>query len=411
MTATPFRMLALFDYNSFTGFSTVSKNLVTNWKRIFGDNMKLDIVAINYFGQPYNEGENIRVISGKLSDVGKDDFGRHVFLNSLINNDYDIIFILQDLGVVIPMVKELHKIKQDKKAANKKQFKSIFYFPVDFALTQNLGLGLSFFDSLITYTEYGRAHMLRLRPDLRSRLKVIPHGNNMDVFYPIENDSVKDFRKQYFGDNAEKFIIGSINRNQSRKDIPTTIFGFMEYWSEHNPDAFLYLHMNPEDPMGWNLRTILSQTPLKEGVDYMFPPEEDYNKGAFDNKLNYIYNALDCFISTSTGEGWGLTITEAMACKKPVIAPKHTSIEEICNGDERAYMLDTLYPIVAMTDNIIRFQSDIYEISDTLAEVKRDIDANHPILTNKVEKAFSFVQSLNWRGISMKFAEEIKKLV
>ena len=54
------KMIALFDYNSITGFATVSKNLVSNWKRIFGDSLKIDIVAVNYFGADYNESPNIR---------------------------------------------------------------------------------------------------------------------------------------------------------------------------------------------------------------------------------------------------------------------------------------------------------------------------------------------------------------
>jgi hypothetical protein len=88
----------------------------------------------------------------------------------------------------------------------------------------------------------------------------------------------KDFRKQYFGDNADKFIVGCVNRNQSRKDIPTTIFGFMEYWESHNKNALLYLHMDPKDPMGWDLKTILKQTPLKEGIDYMISKNLDVVK-------------------------------------------------------------------------------------------------------------------------------------
>jgi hypothetical protein len=49
----------------------------------------------------------------------------------------------------------------------------------------------------------------------------------------------------------------------------------MEYWESHNKNAFLYLHMDPKDPMGWDLKTILKQTPLVEGIDYMFPPETE----------------------------------------------------------------------------------------------------------------------------------------
>ena len=407
-----FRILALWDYNSFTGFSTVSKNLVSNWKKTFGDSMKLDIVAVNYFGADYSEGDNIRIISAKARDVAKDDFGRYVFMRSLSDVDYDLIFILQDLGVVVPMIPLLKEIKEKKKESNKKQFKSILYFPVDFALTPNLGVGLDFFDSLATYTEYGRFHTLRLKPELKGKLKVIPHGNNMENFFPLPKIESQVFRNEYFGENnAKKFIVGSINRNQSRKDIPTTIFGFLEYW-ESNPNSLLYLHMNPKDPMGWHLRTILAQTPLVEGKDFMFPPQEEYNKGADVAKLNKIYNSIDCFLSTATGGGWELTVTEAMSVRKPVIIPKHTSFEHLggSNG-ERAYMLETQYPVVAMVDNVIRFQSDLYEIAELLNTVKLDIDNNSIILEDKIEKAFNFVKLLDWETIAKKFAEEIKKLV
>ena len=411
MTRKPFRILALFDYNSFTGFATVSKNLVKNWQRTFGDAMKLDIVAVNYFGEDYSESDNIRVISAKRRDVAEDDFGRYVFMRSIMDIDYDLVFMLQDLGVVVPVIPHIKKLLEDKKNGNRKQFKSILYFPVDFALTPNLAVGLEFFDVLATYTDYGKNHVLRIRPDLKPKVKVVPHGNNMENFFPVLSEEAQSFRKEYFKENSNKFIIGCINRNQSRKDIPTTIFGFLEYWEEHNKNSFLYLHMNPKDPMGWNLKTILAQTPLKEGIDYGFPPEEDYNKGTDVSKLNLIYNSLDCFLSTATGGGWELTVTEAMSAKKPVVIPKHTSFEHLGgqNG-ERAYFLETLYPIVAMVDNIIRFQSDLYEISETLNNVKKDIDANAPELNSKIEKAYKFVESHDWKEISKSFSDDIKRL-
>lgn len=407
----PIQILATFDYNAPTGFATVSKNLVKHWKKTFGDDLKLDIVAVNYFGDDYQEGSNIRVISAKKHDVAKDDWGRYVFMRSLKDIDYDLIFILGDLGTVVPMIPHLKEIKEGKKAANRKQFKSILYFPVDFALTPNLGVGLEFFDSLATYTEFGRFHALRVNPQIKGKIKVVPHGNNMENFFPVPEDEAQSFRKQYFGANADKFIIGSVNRNQSRKDIPTTIFGFLEYWEEHNKNSFLYLHMNPKDPMGWHLRTILAQTPLREGVDFMFPPQDDYNKGADVTKLNLIYNSLDCFLSTATGGGWELTVTEAMSAKKPVVIPKHTSLEHL-GGDngERAYFLETLYPIVAMVDNIIRFQCDLYEIADTLNQVCKDKTSKALDQKLKIENAYKFVESLNWKDISKVFSDEFKRL-
>ena len=406
-------MLCLFDYNAITGFATVSKNLISNWKRQFGDNLKIDIVAVNYFGEDYNETPNVRIISAKLKDVAKDDFGRYVFMRSLADIDYDLVFILQDLGVIIPLVPHLKKIQDDKKEAKRKLFKSIFYFPVDFALTPNLAVGIDFFDQLATFTEYGRKMLLNLNPELKSKIKVIPHGNNMKNYYPIESQKEKsDFRKQYFGDNSDKFIVGCVNRNQPRKDIPTTIFGFMEYWESHNKNAFLYLHLDPNDPMGWNLRTVLKQTPLVEGIDYMFPPETEKGyKGTSVEDMNKIYNSLDVFLSTATGGGWELTVTEAMACLVPTIIPRHTSFQ-ILGGDnaERTYYIETLYPIVATVDNIIRFQSDLYEISDILDLIHKQIGKEESDLINKINAAYKFVESLDWKDISKKFADDIKRL-
>jgi glycosyltransferase involved in cell wall biosynthesis len=408
----PFRILALFDYNSFTGFSTVSKNLVSNWKKIFGESMFLDIVAVNYFGNGYSEGPNIRVVSAKKNDIAKDDFGRYVFMRSLLDVDYDVIFILQDLGVVVPMIPHIKKIKDDRKKENKKQFKSILYFPVDFNLTPNLGVGLEFFDSLATFTDFGKQNINRLRPDLKSKVRVIPHGNNFENFYVMPESEVAAFRKSYFGDNADKFIIGNVNRNQPRKDIPNTIFGFLEYWETYNKNSFLYLHMNPKDPMGWHLRTILAQTPLREGIDFMFPPKDDYEKGADISKLNSIYNSMDVFLSTATGGGWELTVTEAMSARKPVVIPNHTSFQHLGgqNG-ERAYFLNTLYPSVSTIDNVIRFQSDLYEVAETLNYLYNDIQNNSPELALKIDNAYKFIEKYKWEDIAKTFSEEIKKLV
>jgi glycosyltransferase involved in cell wall biosynthesis len=380
---------------------------------MFGESMFLDIVAINYHGEPYMIGDRIKVISGKQSDIGKDDFGRHVFMNSIINNDYDLIFILQDLGIVVPMIPHLKKMKEDKRAENKKQFKSIFYFPVDCHLTPNLVSGLEFFDTLVTYTEYGRKAVLTLNEKVRPKLKVIPHGNSSNDFYPLSAAEINSFRKEYYGEsNFTKLIIGCVNRNQPRKDIPTTILAFLEYWSEYNNDSLLYLHMNPKDPLGWHLRTILAQTPLVEGRDFMFPPDEELNKGTPVQRMNLIYNSFDCFLTTATGEGWGLTVTEAMACKIPVIAPKHTSINEINeNSKNGLFMLETLYPVVSPVDNIIRFQTDIYEAAEminTVRELRYDENIEYK---NKVSRAYEYVKCLEWDVIAAKFKDEILRLV
>jgi glycosyltransferase involved in cell wall biosynthesis len=169
--------------------------------------------------------------------------------------------------------------------------------------------------------------------------------------------------------------------------------------------------MHPEDPMGWNLKTILRQTVLQEGRDYMFLPEHYRAEGVPVDTLSGIYNASDVFLTTATGGGWELTVTEAMACGVPVIMPKHTSHLELGgpNG-ERCWFLETLYPTVAMVDNIIRYQCDMFEIAEKLDEVYREVEEAPTGVTTKQKKASEYVEKLSWGEFSHRFAEHIKRL-
>lgn len=407
------KILMLVDYIARTGFGSVSKNIVRELKRNFGEELYLHIVAINYFGEPFYEDENTFVISARKNDVQDDPYGRFFFLKTLKEtNDFDGIFICQDLGVICPFVEVLEHIKAEKKEQNRKNFKSIFYFPADCRLVYELTRNLEFFDLLVTYTEYGRKEVLRFRPELKNKIKVLPHGNNSKDFFPMLDEERTKFRKEYFGENADKFIISNVNRNQPRKDIPNTIFGFIEarkIWSEDLPKPFLYLHLHPRDPMGWDIRGIMLQTDLKENVDYKLIPKEMEEGMAETDIVNKIYNASDVYISTTLGEGWGLGFSEASSCKIPIVAPYSTSFIEMSNYGKNAYMLETLYPYCHTNDNVIREQTDIYEIADRLLEVATDKKNNSPILKQKVEDSYNWVKKLEWSEICKMWSKYFKE--
>lgn len=397
----------MFDYVARTGFGTVSKNIVSEITKHFGSSVQLDIVAINYFGEPYYESENVFVCPAKTTDVNSDDYGRFFLLKMLKeSNEYDGLFICQDLGVVVPFIEVMQHIKREKKEQNKKSFKSIFYFPVDCNIIKELTRNLEFFDLLVTYTEFARSEVLKFAPELKPKLKVVPHGNNIKHFYPID---AKDFRKEFFGTNADKFIITNVNRNQPRKDIANTIFGFIEakeIWDKSLPQPFLYLHCHPNDPMGWDLRGIMLQTQLVEDVDYKLLPKEFEQEMCDIATLNKIYNASDCFISTTLGEGWGLTFGEAAAAKIAIVAPYNTSFKEMSGYGKNAWMLKSQYPYCNVNDNVIRQQTDIYEIADTLLEVAKSVGTDE--YKQKIENSYKWIMKLEWKDICKHWIEYFK---
>ena len=63
-----------------------------------------------------------------------------------------------------------------------------------------------------------------------------------------------------------------------------------------------------------------------------------------------------------------------------------------------------------MVDNIIRFQSDLYEISDTIDLIYKQMEEKSIDLEIRLDKAYKFVESLDWKDIAKTFAEDIKRL-
>ena len=408
------KVLYLGDYVARTGFGTVSKNIIKEVKKHYGQNLQLDIVAINYFGEPYYEDENTYIVSGRKQDVQDDPYARYFFLKMLQDsNEYDGIFICQDLGAIVPFIEVMEHIKREKRENNKKGFKSIFYFPIDCHIVPILLRKLEFFDILVTYTDFAKKEIQKFRPELK--VKVLPHGNNSKDFYPLEQDVIKEFRADFFQENKDKFIITNVNRNQPRKDIPNTIFGFIEakkIWDKELPEPFLYLQMHPNDPMGWDIRGIMLQTDLVEGKDYKLLPNQFEDQGMPIEMLNYVYNASDVTLSTTLGEGWGLGFSESAACKVPIIAPYTTSFMEMSNYGRNAYMLEIINPICNHVDNIIREQTDMYEVADTLLEVAKakygnDISENEKLNT-KIENSYKWVKKLEWADICKQWIEYFK---
>lgn len=415
------KILCLFDYKANTGFATVSQNIVPRIKKIFGEKIELHIIAINYFGDPIYE-NGILVLSAVKSASKHDDFGRFGFLKVLKeSNEYDGIFIIQDIEVISPIIPILKNIKDQKKAQNQKSFKSIFYFPVDCQLAGRPLNGLEFFDLLITYTEYGRSEVLKVRPELKGRIKVVPHGTDADNFYPVSNTESSEFRASYFGENKDKFIIMNLNRNQPRKDIPNTILAFAQVkgrWA-FPKKPFLYLHCNPNDPMGHRLYDIANQLGLKEGEDYMFPPQGTENHGTDLKTINLIYNSVDLYVTTTLGEGWGLAFTEAAAVLLPIICPNHTSFMEMSANGARAFVIDHLHQYVNSIDNTIRLKTDVDDVANSILLVSEAIidtdneSGSVEALLERTNAAYRWAKKLNWDYVAdiwKKYFEETYNL-
>lgn len=410
-------MLCYMDFASHTGFASVAHNLMDRLLPFFEENnVLINICATNYQGQPfwYNGKNGGKAYVRAAKDYAKNDkdlWYRDGMLKLLNEKNWDVFWAINDIPVFSPMMEILGTIRGQYKYHNKQtRFKSILYTPVDSPCNQNFMNDLSFWDTLVTYTEYGKKEIERftISKILPTPVQVIPHGANKQDFYKIPNFDKKAAREKWKLP-TDKFIFGNINKNNSRKNIGGTLLAFKKFldWyatSKFDKHPHLYLHMSPTDETGINIYRAAENLGISQYITY--PTKEEYIKGGAYTleEMNEIYNCLDCYVTTTAAEGWGLTVTEAMAVGLPIVAPMHTSIQEITKNGAACYPVTSLYEHFQISDyENIRF---IPDANDTCLQMQA---AYSDTILEKLKHQKAYTDILNVYDWD-KIAEQWKKI-
>jgi glycosyltransferase involved in cell wall biosynthesis len=321
-----------------TGFGVVSKHILTALHNT--GKYEIHHLAINHHGEFHNS--NIfpwQMQPAKLLDP-KDPHGMKMFHKTLTQSHYDIVFVLNDLFVTTKVSDVVDKAKQAASAHGKKPPVFVYYYPVDCKVIPNGANFLDTCDIPVCYTKHGREETLKVKPELESKLRIVPHGVDTRVFHPAQNANIKKWRKQIFDlDDDETTLVLNVNRNSTRKQIPYAILAFKEF-RKQVPNSMMYIHAMIRD-QGGDLARAIEDAGLDMTKDVILPAKFSPANPAPDAVMHQIYNSADMFLTTHLGEGWGLTITEAMACGLPVVSPDNTCMKEQLGEDsERGY----LYP-------------------------------------------------------------------
>lgn len=395
------------DYLAPSGFGNVSKNVIDrmgDWLK--KNDIRLDICATNFGNKDKVvvsdriTAYNARLFAQNMNDV----WYRDGFLKLLQSKPYELVWIMNDFPVIIPLNDYIKKIREQKKqlsvkTANQIQhpnFKVVFYAPIDSSPSSLWFENMKEFDQVVTYTNYAKTEIQKYK---NIKLEIIPHGLDKNNFNPL-NDAIA-LRKKYQLP-VNKFIFGTVNKNHARKDIGSTLIAMATFKKKYNADAVLYLHSYHSDPAGIKIHDAAQRLGLKFNVDYFLPIEDKYKNGEYSiSDMNEIYNCMDCFITTSMAEGWGLTLCEALCCELPVIYGNHTSLKEIMNGLGNGVNL--LYEHIQINDGEgLRYKMDISEI---VSFMKECYDKKEKI------KYFEQAKQYDWEKISLSWQSIFNKLL
>lgn len=153
----------------------------------------------------------------------------------------------------------------------------------------------------------------------------IPHGCEPERYYRLPDDQRTELRKKW--NLHDKFVVGVVARNQPRKNLDRML-KTIKLLKDRIPNLILFLHMDPDDvaPQVFNMKSLIMKYGLENRV--MFSGMKFY-KGFDWGEMNNVYNLMDCFFLSTSGEGFGIPIIEAMACEVPVVATDYTTTPEL----------------------------------------------------------------------------------
>jgi len=168
----------------------------------------------------------------------------------------------------------------------------------------------------------------------------IPHAVDTDLFCPKSKEEKEMLKQQMVvktidgqlvkGALAGKFVIGEVARNQGRKMLDLGLKAFAKFAEKKN-DVCLYLHTDPNDAAQvFSMVELIKRLGIENKV--FFSPMSFYQNFEYKD-MPKVYNCMDLFFLSTSGEGFGIPTLEAMSCGIPCAVTDYTTTQELLMED------------------------------------------------------------------------------
>lgn len=315
------KVLWIGDAGAHTGFARVTHGI---GERLVDDfNQDVHVLATNYDGD-YVDTHMKLYRPNKL--VGNDIYGQSRFVEMLAVVEPDVVVILNDPFVV---AKFLLRNAWDTEKALMKARPILAYMPVDGTAQPATWRVLERIVNPVLMSEFGRTWM--------PNAPVVWHGVDTEQYRPASEKeyvsssghTIRSRRdaKRALGYDPDGFLVLRVDRNSRRKDFSSTWKALVPLMKKYT-DIQVHFHCKGVGEDGVELPQLFSREPAIADRFYL-PGNHNTYRGWPENDLAILYNAADLFVSTSWGEGFGLTLAESIACGVPVIAQNVSSITEV----------------------------------------------------------------------------------
>lgn len=332
------KVLWLGDAGCHTGFGKVTHSI---GERLIAKGHDVHVLAFNYRGDYWPT--TLKLYRPNL--VRADDiWGKTRILELLGKVNPDVVVMLHDSNQLVNWLLE-NAYDPDKYLL---QYRPIItYIPVDgYNRPPMWSETLTAATNVVAMSKFGQESF--------PGSKLVYHAVDPAEFWPVSAErpittsngmvckTKKDCKRVFERIDADGFLVLRVDKNSGRKDFPATIKAMWPVMRKHK-DIQVHLHTQASGgDSGLLIRAMTSREP--DLMDRFITPDLHNSFFGWEQQdLNALYNAADLFVTTSRGEGFGLTIAEALACGVPVIAQNVSAIPEVVGPG--GILLEPAHPI------------------------------------------------------------------
>lgn len=372
-----------------SGFGRATHEIVDSLDHRLGGSCDVTVLGINYLGDPHPYPYPIYAAA-----AGGDGFGvfRLIWMCERVKPD---LIVLQNDGWNIPIyVQQLRR----RKANGEYLFPECASIPVVAAVAIDgknfVGEWLDGVEHAIFWTQFALDEARE--GGYKGPASVIPLGVDTGIYRPLDQKQVRLRLPEQIRD---VFLVGNVNRNQPRKRWDLTVRYFARWINERGiRDAYLYLHTAPTGDTGTDVQQLASYYGVVDRLA-LVQPEVAYGISELD--MAETYNCFDVQVTTTQGEGFGLTTLEGAACGIGQIVPGWSALGEVMAG--AANVVDcTSTAIGPPYKNILGGVADERQFVNALAEAYE----NRQVLEQRGAAALAraLEPRFRWRNVGKAWA-------
>ena len=208
---------------------------------------------------------------------------------------------------------------------------------------------------------------------------LIYHGVNTKTFSPTDREKSKELCHV-----AGHFVVGTVARNQLRKNIPALVKAFAKF-ARGKDDVLLYLHTQLKGE--FDIAELVRNAGIEKKT--RITGEIGTDKGVPDHLLATVYRAMDLFVLPTMAEGFGLPIMESQACGTPALVTDFSACPELVPDPIQRLKVKTT---LTMNRNFEQAIVDVDDIVEKMELFYRD----RARLTALGERCAEFAKSFEW---------------